>query len=55
MSDVLREQLVQRAPLSQIRQTARQDGFVSLRGAAVALALSGATTLEEINRVTPVE
>jgi general secretion pathway protein E len=55
MNDVLREQLVQRAPLSQIRQTARENHFVSLREAAIALAMSGATTLEEINRVTPVE
>jgi general secretion pathway protein E len=55
MSDSLRDQLVQRAPLSQIRQTARQNGFTSLRDAAVALACRGATTLEEINRVTPVE
>jgi len=55
MGDALREQLVQRAPLSQIRQTARQNGFTSLRDAAVALACAGETTLEEINRVTPVE
>ncbi|MDH4288078.1 MAG: GspE/PulE family protein, partial [Aquincola sp.] len=55
MSDTLRDQLVQRAPLSQIRQSARDAGFTSLRDAAVALALSGETTVEEINRVTPVE
>ena len=55
MSDALRDQLVQRAPLSQIRQSARAAGFTSLRDAAVALALAGQTTLEEINRVTPVE
>jgi general secretion pathway protein E len=55
MSDVLRDQLVQRAPLSQIRQSARDGGFTSLRDAAVALALAGETTVEEINRVTPVE
>jgi general secretion pathway protein E len=55
MSDTLRDQLVQRAPLSQIRQSARDSGFTSLRDAAVALALSGETTMEEINRVTPVE
>jgi general secretion pathway protein E len=55
MSDVLRDQLVQRAPLSQIRQSARASGFTSLRDAAVALALAGETTIEEINRVTPVE
>jgi general secretion pathway protein E len=55
MSDLLRDQLVQRAPLSQIRQRARDGGFTSLRDAAVALAMAGETTLEEINRVTPVE
>jgi general secretion pathway protein E len=55
MSDILRDQLVQRAPLSQIRQSARESGFTSLRDAAVAHALAGETTLEEINRVTPVE
>ena len=47
--------LVQRAPLSQIRQAARSGGFTSLRDAAVNLACDGSTTLEEINRVTPVE
>jgi len=55
MSDTLREQLVQRASLSQIRQSARASGFTSLREAALALALAGETTLEETNRVTPVE
>ncbi|MDH5540195.1 MAG: GspE/PulE family protein, partial [Rhizobacter sp.] len=55
MSDSLRELLVQRAPLSQIRTSARANGFTSLRDAAVALALDGETTVEEINRVTPAE
>jgi general secretion pathway protein E len=55
MCDALRNQLVLRAPLSEIRQTAHNNGFVSLREAAVALAMRGETTLEEINRVTPVE
>jgi general secretion pathway protein E len=55
MSDTLRDHMVQRAPLSVIRQSARAEGFLSLRDAAVALACKGETTLEEINRVTPVE
>ncbi len=55
MDDTLREALVQRTPLSQIKQNARAQGFQSLRDAAVSLALKGHTTLEEINRVTPVE
>jgi general secretion pathway protein E len=55
MSDTLRDHMVQRAPLSTIRQAARAEGFQSLRDAAVALACSGETTLDEINRVTPAE
>jgi general secretion pathway protein E len=55
MSDTLRDHMVQRAPLSLIRQAARAEGFLSLRDAAVTLACQGETTLEEINRVTPVE
>jgi general secretion pathway protein E len=55
MSDTLRDHMVQRAPLSVIRQSARSEGFESLRDAAVALACAGATTLDEVNRVTPVE
>jgi general secretion pathway protein E len=55
MSDTLRNQLIQRAPLSDIRNTARNAGFTSLRDAAVALALRGETTMEEINRDTPEE
>jgi general secretion pathway protein E len=55
MSDRLRDLLAERAPLSQIKTEAREHGFVSLREAAVAAAMSGDTTLEEINRVTPVE
>ena len=55
ITDTLREQLVQRAPISLIRQAARAAGFRSLRDAALALAFAGETTLEEINRVTPVE
>jgi general secretion pathway protein E len=51
----LRDLMVQRATITQIRQSARNDGFTSLRDAAVALAMSGATTIEEVNRVTPVE
>jgi general secretion pathway protein E len=55
MSDALRDQMVQRAPLSTLRQLARAEGFTSLREAAVRLAVAGDTTLEEINRVTPLE
>jgi len=55
MSDRLRDLLAERAPLSQIKAEARENGYVALREAAITSAMAGDTTLEEINRVTPVE
>jgi general secretion pathway protein E len=53
MSDTLRDLLAERAPISRIKAAAHEAGFSSLREAAVAAVLAGETTLEEINRVTP--
>ena len=53
MDDDMRDLLVRQAPISQIKQAARSKGFMSLRDSAVALAMNGHTTIEEINRVTP--
>ncbi|MFZ5539021.1 MAG: GspE/PulE family protein [Pseudomonadota bacterium] len=55
LNDELRDLLAERAPLSRIKAAAQSAGYRSLREAAVAAALAGATTIEEINRVTPVE
>jgi general secretion pathway protein E len=55
MTDKLRDMLAERAPVSQVKAEARQNGYLALRDAAVASAMAGDTTLEEINRVTPVE
>jgi general secretion pathway protein E len=55
ITDALRAMLTEKASLLQIKQAARANGFLGLRDAAVALALAGETTLEEINRVTPVD
>jgi len=55
MSDRLRDLLAERSALSQIKAEARVNGYVSLREAAVNAVMAGETTLEEINRVTPVE
>lgn len=55
MDDDIRDLLVRQAPISQIKQVARGKGFMSLRDSAVALAMGGQTTVEEINRVTPRE
>jgi general secretion pathway protein E len=55
LNDDLRDLLAERAPLSRIKAAAQAAGYRSLREAAVAAAVAGATTIEEINRVTPVE
>jgi general secretion pathway protein E len=53
IDDEMRDLLVQQASISAIKHAALRKGFRSLREAALALVMSGATTLDEINRVTP--
>ena len=52
LTDELRELIVARAPIGQIKEAAERGGTRSLREAALALVKAGDTTLEEINRVT---
>ena len=52
MTDVLRELIVARAPIGQIKEAAARGGTRNLREAALMLVSQGETTLEEINRVT---
>jgi general secretion pathway protein E len=52
LDDALRELIVARAPVRQIKEAARRNGTRFLRDAAVDLFLDGLTTLDEINRVT---
>ena len=52
MNDQLREAIVARASIVTIKALASASGTKSLRQAAMALALSGETTLEEVLRVT---
>ncbi|MDA8129053.1 MAG: GspE/PulE family protein [Betaproteobacteria bacterium] len=52
LTDELRELIVARAPISQIKESAAHGGTKSLRDAALALVKTGDTTLEEVNRVT---
>jgi len=52
LDDRLRTLIAQRAPLADIKAEARRQGMRSLRDAALALARSGTTTLEEVARVT---
>ncbi len=55
LNDELRELIVARAPIRQVKEAAARAGAVSLRQAALDLVRRGETTLEEINRVTFVE
>lgn len=55
MNDELRELIVAKAPVSQLKQAARKSGTVFLRDAAIDKLVQGLTTLPEINRVTFVE
>ncbi|TLP65352.1 MULTISPECIES: GspE/PulE family protein [Pseudomonas] len=52
LDDDLRQMIVERRPLSQIKQMACQRGLRLLRASALDLVRTGRTTLEEINRVT---
>jgi type IV pilus assembly protein PilB len=55
LSDEMREMLINRRPAKEIKLAAKKSGMVFLRESALAQALSGQSTLEEINRVTFVE
>jgi type IV pilus assembly protein PilB len=55
VSDSIREFILQRRSSADIKRAAREEGMVFLRESAVSKALSGKTTLAEINKVTFVE
>jgi general secretion pathway protein E len=52
LNDELRELIVGRAPIRQIKAAAQRGGARFLRDAALDLVRKGETTLQEINRVT---
>jgi general secretion pathway protein E len=52
LNDELRELIVARAPIRQVKEAAARAGVVPLRAAALDLARRGVTSLEEANRVT---
>ncbi|MGQ5522323.1 GspE/PulE family protein [Chitinimonas sp. PSY-7] len=52
LNDQLRELILRRAPMSELKQTARQFGTRPLREIALAAVARGETTLQEINRVS---
>jgi type II secretory ATPase GspE/PulE/Tfp pilus assembly ATPase PilB-like protein len=55
MSDTTRELILDRRPISEIKRHATEQGMSLLRASAVKKAVSGQTTLQEINKVTFVE
>ncbi len=50
MTDPLREMIIAKAPLEELKREAARGGLVSLREAGLALAIAGKTTLEELAR-----
>lgn len=52
LTDELRELIIDRRPIRQIKEVAHRNGTRSLADAALALVRNGETTLEEIRRVT---
>ncbi len=52
LNDEIREAIVSRAPVRQLKELASQAGVRLLRSSALELVRSGQTTLEEVNRVT---
>lgn len=55
LNDEIREMIVSRAPIRQVKESARQSGTRFLREVALNLVRNGETTLQEINRVTFVD
>jgi len=55
LSDRIREMILDRRPISELRKAAVEEGMSTLRTSAVEKVISGYTTLREINRVTFVE
>jgi type IV pilus assembly protein PilB len=55
LTDRIREMILDRRPISEIKRTAREEGMRYLRESAVEGLMLGNTTLREINKVTFVE
>ncbi len=55
LSDAIREMILDRKPLSEVRKQARSEGMVPLRQIGMQKVLSGITSLKELNKVTFVE
>jgi type IV pilus assembly protein PilB len=52
---VLREMILVRKPLSEVKKRAKDEGIVFLREVGLEKVLGGVTSLKELNKVTFVE
>ncbi len=55
LNDDIRELIISKSPITQLKKAAKEAGTIFLRAAAVEKVLAGETSLREINRVTFVE
>lgn len=55
LSDEIREMILDRKPLSEVRKRAKLEGMIFLREIGMAKVLKGVTSLRELNKVTFVE
>jgi len=55
LSDVIREMILARKPLSEVKKRAKEEGIVFLREVGMEKVLKGITSLRELNKVTFVE
>jgi len=55
LSDTIREMILIRKPLSEVRKTAKAEGMTSIRDVGMGKVLAGLTSLKELNKVTFVE
>jgi len=55
LSDALREMILVRKPLSEVKKQAKEEGIVFLREVGMQKVFKGVTSLRELNKVTFVE
>jgi len=55
LSDEIREMILERKPLSEVKKRAKEEGMIFLREVGMDKVLAGVTSLKELNKVTFVE
>ena len=55
LSDTIREMILARKPLSEVKKKAQAEGMIPLRQAGLEKVFSGVTSLKDLNKVTFVE